>query len=277
MTLVETPAADLVDNTKADVAFATISHVGTVRALNEDACGARVEGPRCTLLVVADGVSGREGGEIASQTAVEVTIREYTESPESWGPSKRLYRSVQRANIEIHDRAMVVPELRGMSTTLTAAVIDQGILYAAHVGDSRLYLLRDGKLFQKTKDHTVAAERMRMGLISAERARQHPDRSTITRSVGTDLIAAVDRITFPLAQGDVVLICTDGLYNVLDDDTVRAHLGVGSPTDACELMVRDANTRGTPDNLTLAVAHVVGATPEMPSGWRETLRRMLSG
>jgi serine/threonine protein phosphatase PrpC len=247
------------------VRFAMASDTGTERKDNEDACGSYVESPTHVILVVADGVSGEVGGEIASQTAVDVTLRAYKESSVSWGALKRLYRAAQQANIEIHDRALVVTELRGMSTTLTAIAVDAGMAYAAHVGDSRLYLIRGDSIVQKTKDHTVAGERRRLRLLSAERARNHPERSILTRSLGRDLIAAVDRITFPIGGGDTLLVCSDGLYNVLEDDELRERAGDDDASRACRDLVQAANARGTADNLTVAILKVVGPPAPPPA------------
>jgi len=256
------------------VTFATLSDEGTERGNNEDACGVHAEGPLHVLVAVADGVGGEEGGEIASRTAIDVTLRAYRESPVSWGPAKRLYRAVQQANIDIHDRALVVTELRRMATTLTAIVLDGGMVHAAHVGDSRLYLIRKGALLQKTKDHTVAGARRRVGLISAEAARDHPERSTLTRSLGRDLIAAVDRLAFPLVERDTLLLCSDGLYNVLGDDEILAGMGAGDAEAACRALVSQANGMGTPDNVTAAVVKVNGPLPDTPStGIRALLSR----
>jgi serine/threonine protein phosphatase PrpC len=270
-----TPSEDGAADFQVHVALR--SDQGTERGQNEDACGSHAESPTHVLVVVADGVSGEEGGEVASQMAVDVTLRAYRESPASWGPAKRLYRAAQQANIEIYDRALVVTELRRMSTTLTAIVVDGGTLHAAHVGDSRLYLIRSGTISQKTKDHTVAANRQRMGLISAKRAKDHPERSTLTRSLGRELIVAVDRITFPLAGDDVLLVCTDGLYNVLDDEELR-EAGTGRNSAAvCDALIEAANKRGTPDNLSAAVVQVTGGALESPSdtSWRRRLSRLL--
>jgi serine/threonine protein phosphatase PrpC len=255
------------------VRFALVSDTGTERSDNEDACGSYIESAAHVLVAVADGVSGEQGGEIASRTAVDVTLRAYKESSPSWGALKRLYRAAQQANIEIHDRALVVTELRGMSTTLTAVVIDQGLAYAAHVGDSRLYLIRGDTIVQKTKDHTVAGERRRLRLLSAERAKNHPERSILTRSLGRELIAAVDRITFPIAGGDTLLICSDGLYNVLDDDELRQIARGKDPAQGCDALIETANARRTGDNLTVAVVQVTGCPPESPT---PAFRRLLS-
>jgi protein phosphatase len=259
------------------VPFSVKTDPGTERGANEDSCGSHVEG-RQLLVAVADGVSGEEGGEIASQMAIEVTLRAYREAAVSWGAAKRLYRAVQQANIEIHDRALVVTELRRMGTTLTAIVVDGNMAYGAHVGDSRLYAIRAGKITQMTKDHTVAGGRRRMGLISAKRAADHPERSTLTRCLGRELIAAVDRFEFPVADGDVLFLCTDGLYNVLDDHELCEVVAEKDPAAACSALIEAANARGAPDNLTAAIIQVEGvpSNDSRPS-WRERLTRLLRG
>lgn len=243
------------------VGFGMLTDPGTERGNNEDACGSYVESPTHVLVAVADGVGGEEGGEIASRTAIDVTVRTYKEGPASWGPLKRLYRAMQAANIEIHDRALVVTELRRMSTTMTGIVVEGGMVHAAHAGDSRLYLVRGNTIVQKTKDHTVAGERRRMGLLSAERARNHRERSVLTRSLGRELIAALDRLSFPVAGGDTLVLCTDGLYNVLEDGEMREAVAPDDATKACSALVEAANARGTGDNLTAVVVKITGTTP----------------
>jgi PPM family protein phosphatase len=258
------------------VCFSTVSDAGTERGDNEDATGSYAEAPAHLLVVVADGVSGVEGGEVASRTAVDVVLSTYRDSPAAWGPSKRLYRSAQQANIAIYDKALIVPELRGMATTLTAVVAEGEVLHAAHVGDSRLYLLREGTITQKTKDHTVAAGRWRTSLIPSASARSQAERSTLTRSLGRELICAIDRITFPLRGGDVLLVCTDGLYNVLADEEIRALAVDPDPDDACRGLLRAVLERGAPDNVSAAVMRVTGEAPAArASRWPGALERLL--
>jgi protein phosphatase len=240
--------------------IAAFSDVGTERANNEDSCGTLAT-DRAVVAVVADGVSSGEAGEEASQKAVEVTLRAFEEQGAEVALGKRLVQSVQQANIEIYDRALIVPELRGMATTLTAVALDGGELVAAHVGDSRLYLVREGEPTQLTKDHTVVAERVRMGVLSEKRARFHPDRSTLTRSVGRELIVAVDRLATRVGQGDALIVCSDGLYNVLEPEEMVEVLGGLDAGAAARALVEAANARGTPDNLTAAVVRVVGPIP----------------
>ncbi|HTN51490.1 MAG TPA: protein phosphatase 2C domain-containing protein [Anaeromyxobacter sp.] len=262
-----------------ELAFATLTDVGTERDHNEDACGALREGAACAVLVVADGVSSGAGGEVASQMAVEVLLRAYGEESPATAAGQRLYRAVQQANIEIYDRAVAVPELRGMSTTLTAVTVDRGELTAVHVGDSRLYLLRDRALVQLTKDHTVAAEKVRLRILSKEKARLSPEKSILTRSVGRELIVSRDRISQRLVQEDVLLVCSDGLHGVLEEGEMARLLREPDPADACRALLESANARGTPDNLTAAVLRVVGPTPEAPParGLGARLRRLLRG
>jgi serine/threonine protein phosphatase PrpC len=275
--------ADMAESTgsgaaQTDFDLAVLSDVGTDRPDNEDACGYFIEGPGAGLLVVADGIGGYEGGEIASRMAVDLTIEAYRESPPAWGAAKRLQRAVQRANIEIHNRAIAVPELRRMGTTLTAAVVEGGRLSAAHVGDCRLYLARRGRITQITKDHTMVAERVRMGLMTAARARHHAERSMLNRSLGRELIVSVDRFSMPLVQNDRLLLCSDGLYNVLEDREIEHMLQPGNAAATCKALIEAANARGSADNLTAAVFIMRGATPfegVAGTGWRAWLRRLL--
>ncbi len=250
--------------------------MGNERPNNEDSHGHAVENETSLVFAVADGVGGWEGGEMASSMAVEVTLSAYRESPVAWGPRKRIMRAAQRANIEIHDKAIVVPELARMATTLTAVSIDNGVLNAAHVGDCRLYLVRDGHIIQLSKDHTVAGRRTRLGLLSKEDAKNHSERSTLTRSLGPDLIVAVDRITTPLVEGDVVLVCSDGLYTVLEDDELARCTNGRDAAAACRALVDTANERGTIDNLTAAVVRITGPTPtaNLPRGWKQRFQSL---
>jgi PPM family protein phosphatase len=253
--------------------LAILSDIGTNRSTNEDAFGRWDEDAASTVFAIADGIGGYEGGEIASAMAVEITLLAYRENPLSWGPAKRLYRAVQRANIEIYNRALAVPELRRMGTTLTAAVISAGVLHGAHVGDCRLYLIRSGKIRQITKDHTVVQERHRMGLISSENARSHPERSALSRSLGRELIVSVDSITLPLLQYDRVILCSDGLYTVLDDAELERSLRGLDAATGCQRLIDMASERRTADNLTVAVftMHAPTGNSSGKRGWRERI------
>jgi protein phosphatase len=259
--------------------LAALTDKGTERPHNEDACGLAFESGACAVLAVADGVSGNEGGETASAKAVEVLLRSFGEQGAQAPALKRLGRAIQQANIEVYELALAVPELRGMATTLTAAAIDGGTLAAVHVGDSRLYLLRDGVLSQLSKDHTVTGEQVRLGLMSEEKARKDPRRSVLTKSLGRELIVAADRFTAPLRQGDALLLCSDGLCNVLPEAEIAALLGdqeLGAAA-TCRALLDAANRLGTYDNLTAAVARLTGPLPAAveAKGLGERLRSLV--
>ncbi len=262
------------DSTERKFDLAMLSDVGTKRSGNEDSFGHFIENDDSVLFVVCDGVGGYEGGEVASALAVETTIQAYRDSNPAWGPAKRLHRAVQQANIEIHNKALTIPELRAMATTLTAAVVEKGMLSAAHVGDCRLYLARHHKITQITKDHTAVGERVRMGLLSAEAARTHPERSLILRSLGRDLIVSVDRISMPLIKGDRLILCSDGLHGVLENHELEYATREMDPETACRRMIEEANSRGTPDNLTCAIFRMNADTGHVPTsgGLFERLR-----
>jgi protein phosphatase len=265
---------DAAQHSAFDLALAT--DIGTERDSNEDAFGYFVESPSRVIFAVADGVGGYEGGEVASRMAIDATLAAYRASPTTWGVAKRLARAVQRANIEIHDRTLVVDELRRMATTLTAAAVFDGMLTAVHVGDCRLFRVRDGSIQQLTKDHTVLAARVRLGLLAKEDPRTHPERGTLTRCLGPELIAAVDRFATPLAQGDVIVIASDGLYVTLSEDDIATVVRERSAREACQMMIELANRKGTSDNLTAAVFRQTAPVPEVPrAGLRAKLEALL--
>lgn len=258
--------------------LALVTDVGTERKGNEDSCGHYVENGSLAVFVVADGVGGYEGGEVASAMAVEITLGAFRESSPALGAPKRLHRALQEANIEIHNRALAVPELRRMATTATAVAVSfsDGMLYAAHAGDCRLYLVRNRKIEQITRDHTVVGERIRMGLISPERARTHPERSMLSRCLGQDLIPSIDRITTPLLRHDRLVLCSDGLWSVLEDAEIEKLTRDGDGEAACQRLIDTANARGTADNLTAAVFTLLVETANGAArrGWRDRIAAM---
>jgi len=237
--MIEPEATGPAPERQSDVRVALLSDKGPVRTANEDCCGHRIADSATTLVVVADGVSGYLAADVASQMAVEVTLEAYERQDASMRVEARLARAAQEANIAIYDRAMVVPELRGMATTLTAVAISDGQLAAAHVGDSRLYLVRDGRALQLTKDH-------RSGKVM------------LTRSVGRELIVAIDKLTRPLDPDDVLVLCTDGLHNMISDGDIARLAGGAEPEAACRALVDAGLAAGADDNLTVAVVRVVG-------------------
>ena len=233
--------------------------VGRVRQGNEDSY--LVQDP---LFAVADGMGGHLGGEVASATAVE-TITSGSERSMPGDPSD-LAALVRAANAAIWEKANKDPELRGMGTTCTLAMVEDGSLHIAHVGDSRAYLLRSGDLKQVTEDHTLVSRMVREGRISAEEADRHPQRSIITRALGADSDVTVDEITMRLSEGDRILLCSDGLTSMIDAGTVHDVLERQSdPEAAVDELVELALDAGGEDNVTVVLIDVVEDGAEAPA------------
>jgi serine/threonine protein phosphatase PrpC len=251
-----------------EIDFFQTSDVGCVREINEDAVG---HWPHDDGMVfaIADGLGGAEAGEVASALALELLSQELARSPRSWSVAKRLRRAFHAANLEIYSKAIAVPELRGMGTTLTATALFGATVVTAHVGDTRLYLLRAGKLTQLTKDHTWVAEQVQYGLISMEQARTHPRRNVLTRCLGRELIVGVDLLTLDARPGDLLLHCSDGVHGLIEDREMIALLPEG-PEAACRELIELARLRGAPDNASVQVAAVRDCPPAAarPRWWR---------
>lgn len=239
-----------------EIEVAVLSDSGTERGHNEDHGGKFVRDETSALVAVADGMATFEGGELASQRAILALTRSFREQSPGLFQVQRLVRAARDANYEVYDMAVVVPQLRGMSTTLTAAAITEGAMAAAHVGNSRLYLVRDGYINQLSKDHTVAAE-------AAAETGQYVLKGSqaLTRSLGRELLVPIDLFEIDLLQGDLVVLCTDGLYRVLEDQEIAEIVQGLDASAACRKLIDRANLVGTLDNVTAAVARMVGPTP----------------
>jgi PPM family protein phosphatase len=195
---------------------------GRRRRRNEDAFV--LEPP---LFAVADGMGGAQAGEVASRLAA-AAFREFHEADEL-AAEERVRAIVQEANRRIYDRARSDAGATGMGTTLTAALVEPDQVALAHVGDSRAYRIRAGRLEQLTEDHSLVADLMRSGRLSAEEAETHPQRSVITRALGTDAEVDVDTMTVEASAGDVFLLCSDGLTTMVSDEDIL-ELGEGAPS-----------------------------------------------
>lgn len=228
---------------------AGLTDVGRQRDANEDSYVlAR------PIFVVADGMGGAQAGEVASRAAAEV----FEEGGDDEGtPEQQLTRLTQEANRRIHDLSRRDASRRGMGTTLTAAMLSDGCVSVGHVGDSRAYRLRGEELTQLTHDHSLVAELQRSGQLSAEAAEHHPQRSVITRALGPEPHVDVDAHSHAARDGDVYLICSDGLTGMISDDEVAAILrGSATLGEAAEALVRAANQSGGRDNITVVLFRV---------------------
>jgi serine/threonine protein phosphatase PrpC len=224
--------------------------VGRRREVNEDSF--LVHEP---LFVVADGMGGHVAGDIASSTAID-TIKEQSPSA-SAEDLNTLAGLVLRANSRILEKAQGDSTLRGMGTTCTLLLLDSSKAHFAHVGDSRAYLLRGGTLTQITEDHTLVGRMVKEGRLSAEDAERHPQRSIVTRALGVDSEVEVDLMTVDVAEGDRILICSDGLSSMLDFESIAAILNEDpDPQAAAERLVDAANDAGGEDNITVVIVDI---------------------
>lgn len=242
------PRSDL-----ALIELASASDVGRVRSDNQDR---DLLAP--PLIAVADGMGGHLGGGTAAGMAVDAL-----RGVGSTTDPTALLAALKEANRAIARAATDDPDLTGMGTTATAALLEDGILYLVHVGDSRAYLIREGRIIQVTQDHSVVAEMVRRGALSADAAESHPARHVITRALGVDADIDIDALRVDLEPGDVVLLCTDGLSGPVTNDEM---LGVVQASltleDAAEQLVQRANAAGGPDNVTVVLARVDAVTRE---------------
>jgi len=259
-----------------------MSHPGSLRPHNEDAIGSCIPSERAVLerkgalFAVADGLGGQAAGEIASATAIEALLAEYFSPRAPYQVEAALKQAMQAANLRVYNLAHGRDEtLHGMQTTLTALVLAGHLAYIAHVGDSRAYLLRDQTLTQLTGDHSEAAELLRLRLLTPEQARDHPRRSVLTRTVGSQLLMRPDFARVPVAAGDRFILCSDGLWGEIEPHELL-RLAQQPPEEACRALVELACTRGGSDNISVYVIHVVvpGSSAAAPSG---RLSRLLAG
>ena len=233
--------------------------VGRVRQGNEDAY--LVEEP---LFAVADGMGGHLAGEVASATAVEtITAGSSQEMPRDTAALAALVRG---ANAAIWDKAQQEPELRGMGTTCTVALVEDGQLHIAHVGDSRAYVLRRDELTQVTEDHTLVGRMVREGRLAPEEAERHPQRSIITRALGADSEVEVDEVSLPIEEGDRILICSDGLTSMIDVEALRNVLAREQDANrAVDTLVDMALEAGGEDNVTVILIDLVDDSEAAPA------------
>ena len=237
----------------------SITDIGRKRKVNQDFVysSERLVGPLPNLFLVADGMGGHNAGDYASRLAVETIVERSSGSLET-NPLRVLDEAVQSANGLVRQRAQEAPELQGMGTTVVAAVIDGRELYVANVGDSRLYIVNSGEIRQITKDHSWVEEMVRRGGIGKAEARNHPDKNIITRAVGAEETVRIDFFQVLLQEGDVILMCTDGLTNMLEDEEIRMTLdGARDIVEKAQGLVRAANDRGGRDNISVVLIEFI--------------------
>lgn len=231
--------------------ISSATSVGKIRAVNEDAFF--VSPPDATgslLAVVADGMGGHNAGEVASSEAINVIKDIVLENEHD--AKEVLIEAINSANSTVYNMSLDKQTLYGMGTTITACVVSENKVTAAQVGDSRLYLVREGMILQITKDHSLVEMLIDNGSITKEDAKHHPQKNVITRAIGTDKEVSADIYEFSIKEGDIILLCSDGLVNMVEDEKI---LSVITKTKAFEetadKLVTEAENAGGNDNITV--------------------------
>ena len=210
-------------------------------------------GPLPNLFLVADGMGGHKAGDYASRCAIE-TIVESVESSLDTEPVSVLEKAIRRANDVIRQHAESDEELNGMGTTVVAATLADNTLRVANVGDSRLYVVGKREIRQITRDHSLVEEMVRMGGLKREQARNHPEKNIITRAIGAEDEVDIDFFSVTLSRDDMVLMCTDGLTNMIEDEEIRMILhGQRDLVEKAESLVAAANNNGGKDNIAVVL------------------------
>lgn len=244
-----------------------LTDVGRKRTRNEDAF---LLNDDLFLYVLADGMGGHSGGEYASRMAVstiEEVIQSINSDPEATVISgvntdeadhgDRLRYAIEVASSKIFDRALYDTALKGMGTTAVAVTFHEGHVFVAHVGDSRAYLFHANKMQQITTDHSLVTEQVKAGMIEKGDARKHKLKNIITRSVGYQEEVEIDVKKFEVHMGDKILLCSDGLSNMIDDREIQEVVNSTPAKEACKKLVDQANEKGGEDNITVLLLDVV--------------------
>ena len=247
-----------------EIEYSELTQPGA-RATNEDGVGHWPEADGL-VLAVADGIGEAATGRVASTIALEVLGRELGASAEL-PVVKRLRRAVQAANVELYQKAVTVPELAGMATTLTVTALGAHGLVTAHVGDCRLFLLRDGTLTQLTKDHTWVWAHLPGAPEQVRGVRGQPRRYSLPRCLGQELIVSVDVLSMAVRPGDVFFQCSDGVHGVLEEHEITELLESHPPDAACRALVRRARECASDDDASVQVATVRAIDAAAARSW----------
>ena len=229
--------------------------IGMIREVNQDYVFVSETpiGNLPNLLVVADGMGGHKAGDFASKFVVQQLTRELAES-QADGPEEVIRAAILSANHQLIEKAKSDPQLEGTGTTLVVATVMEHTLYFANIGDSRLYILNE-EIKQLSKDHSYVQEMVRLGGIHPEEAKYHPDKNIITRAIGAKEQVQIDFFEYRLRKGDIILMCTDGLSNMVEDEEMHCIVtGARDVVEAVERLIERANRNGGNDNIGVVVA-----------------------
>ena len=234
--------------------ISSLTDIGNTREMNQDYLYSSEEsvGKLPNLFLVADGMGGHKAGEFASRYVVEHIVRSIKGSKEEEAVGI-LSESIETANRKLKEYADAHQQMRGMGTTIVAAVIQERTLLVANVGDSRLYIVGD-EITQVTQDHSLVQEMVRLGQMDPQSAKNHPDKNIITRAVGVSEKVKIDIFERQLRAGEYIILCSDGLTNMVEDSVILQILhGAGSLSDKAERLIELANKNGGKDNITVII------------------------
>ena len=234
--------------------ISSLTDIGNTREMNQDYLYSSEEsvGKLPNLFLVADGMGGHKAGEFASRYVVEHIVRSIKGSKEEEAV-RILSESIETANRKLKEYADAHQQMRGMGTTIVAAVIQGRTLLLANVGDSRLYIVGD-EITQVTQDHSLVQEMVRLGQMDPQSAKNHPDKNIITRAVGVSEKVKIDIFERQLRAGEYIILCSDGLTNMVEDSVILQILhGAGSLSDKAERLIELANKNGGKDNITVII------------------------
>lgn len=233
----------------------SLTDVGKKRQINQDYIYATKEkiGTLSNIFLLADGMGGHKAGDFASKTTVESILKEVSESDEL-NIVTRISQAIKKTNDLLYNKAQKEEKFRGMGTTLVVATINDNVLQVANIGDSRLYVINQKCMRQITRDHSYVEEMVRIGTLQREKAREHPDKNIITRAVGVQSSVEVDFYEEQLKVGDMILLCSDGLSNMVDDHQIQSIVVNGlTPEEKAMNLVYAANDNGGRDNISVIV------------------------
>ncbi|MGV3707924.1 MAG: Stp1/IreP family PP2C-type Ser/Thr phosphatase [Gemmatimonas sp.] len=245
------------------LSVAAATDVGRIRAGNEDSLYADAD-PQRGLFIVADGMGGHAAGEIASEMAVQIVAKEMAHIRALGGeePLTAMGNALRAANRAIFERTIVEADKQGMGTTASCLMMGSGKFVIGHIGDSRIYQLRDGVFRQVTKDHSYVQEQVDAGFLTPEQARYHPYSNVITRCVGANAAVEPDVLQGEIKPGDVYLVASDGLTGMVEDPQLKKIMETKStPGAMVNSMINEANKRGGLDNITAIVVQVLSLRP----------------
>ena len=238
-----------------------ISHIGKIRTVNQDAFFVLNEnaGSLPNLYIVADGMGGHSAGEVASKTSILAFYEYISNNPCPKGKMLDfLIEGTREANAYVYNKSQKSDKLHGMGTTFTSLCIAQNKGYVTHIGDSRLYTINEDDIKLLTTDHSYVSELIKIGRLTPQEAKYHPSRHVITRALGTEPNVDIDGFVFDINPSDKILICSDGVTNMIEDENIKKIIQMNTLENAVNLLVLLANENGGTDNITTILVEIEG-------------------